>query len=305
MYKLILLFLLTACHTSGQKTTKMNQLTAEEQHIILQKGTERPFTGIYNEHTEAGIYLCKQCDAPLYRSSDKFDGHCGWPSFDEEIPNAIKRIPDADGRRTEIVCANCGGHLGHVFLGEKYTKKNTRHCVNSLSLNFEPLQLKTTNYQTAYFAGGCFWGMEYYFQHAEGVVSTDVGYMGGHTDRPTYQQICSGTTGHYEALEVVYDNQLTDFEQLTRLFFEIHDPTQTNGQGPDIGEQYLSVAFYSGETEKATINILIQKLEKKGYKIATKVLPKSKFWQAEKYHQNYYDKTQKEPYCHAYTKRFD
>lgn len=114
----------------------MNRLTDAEKHIIVDKGTEQPFTGELLHETSAGVYICRQCDAPLYRSEDKFDAHCGWPSFDDEIPGAVTRVPDADGHRTEIICANCGGHLGHVFIGERFTQKNTRHCVNSVSMKF-------------------------------------------------------------------------------------------------------------------------------------------------------------------------
>lgn len=119
-------------------STKYNKLTPEEEYIIVHKGTERPFTGALLDNKEPGTYTCKRCDAPLYRAADKFESHCGWPSFDDEIKGAVLRVPDADGRRTEIVCAACHGHLGHVFLGEGFTQKNTRHCVNSLSMNFVP-----------------------------------------------------------------------------------------------------------------------------------------------------------------------
>lgn len=284
-------------------TLKTQSLPPHLSQIINDKATEHPFTGEYNDFDEAGTYLCRQCGLGLFRAQSKFHSGCGWPSFDEEIPDAVKRELDADGRRTEILCARCGAHLGHVFQGEGYTSKNTRHCVNSLSMDFVP-ELHIEDTEEAIFAAGCFWGVEYYFKILPGVLKTEVGYIGGHKNNPTYEEVCTGHTGHFEAIRVIYDPQKISYEELTKYFFEIHDPTQTNGQGPDLGEQYLSVIFFYDDQQKKIARKLITTLEQKGYKIATQLLPVSTFWQAEEHHQEYYQKTGKNPYCHHYEKRF-
>ena len=285
------------------KENKYKILTTEEKNVIIDKGTENPFTGEYDILFEKGTYLCKQCNAALYRSEDKFDSRCGWPSFDDEIPGAVKRIPDADGVRTEIVCANCDGHLGHVFIGENLTDKSIRHCVNSISLNFEPIVAENQT-ERAIFASGCFWGTEYHLSKVEGVISTTVGYTGGTKDDPTYKEVSNGTTGHAEATEVIYDPTKVSYEDLAKLFFETHDPSQVNRQGPDIGTQYRSGIFYLNNEQKIIAKKLIATLENKGLNVATEVTKASTFWTAEDYHQDYYDNKGTTPYCHIYTKRF-
>ncbi len=302
---IILIFLLHYSAIISQEKMEYNKLSPEEERVIIHKGTERAFTGEYTDYKSDGTYTCKQCDTPLYISSDKFDSHCGWPSFDDAIDGATKRVTDADGRRTEILCTNCDGHLGHVFLGEGYTDKNARHCVNSISLNFVPVEIKhEIKMEKAIFAGGCFWGMEYQFQKVDGVTTVISGYIGGRSDNPTYKEVCNTNSGHAEAIEVTYDSSKVSYEELAKLFFEIHDPTQVDGQGPDIGEQYRSEIFYVDDTQKEISIKLIKILTEKGYNVATGLTKATTFYNAEDYHQDYYKKTGGNPYCHIYTKRF-
>jgi peptide methionine sulfoxide reductase msrA/msrB len=266
----------------------MPPLTDQEKWVIQQKGTEQPFTGKYWNATAKGAYLCRQCGAPLYLSDSKFESHCGWPSFDDEIPGAVKRQPDADGSRTEILCAHCGGHLGHVFVGERLTPRDTRHCVNSASLMF--VAEEKWPLQRAIFSGGCFWGVEHLFREVPGVISVRSGYTGGHTEKPTYRQVCTGTTGHAESVEILFDPAKVTYEQLARRFFEIHDPTTKDRQGPDVGSQYRSAVFYLNDEQKQTAEKLIELLRQRGYKVVTEVTKAGTFWPAEEYHQDYVNK---------------
>jgi peptide methionine sulfoxide reductase msrA/msrB len=299
----LILFVMNA-NSFSQEKLPFNELTKQESYVIDGKGTEAPFIGKYTDNTEKGTYICKKCGAALYYSSSKFKSDCGWPSFDDEIKGAVTRYPDRDGIRTEIVCTNCGAHLGHVFLGEGFTAKNTRHCVNSVSLDFVPAQIDAGRYGTAIFAGGCFWGVEYYMQKEPGVVSVTSGFTGGHVKNPSYKEVCTGRTGHAEAVKIIYDPSKTSYERLLKLFLEIHDPTQIGGQGPDIGDQYRSEIFYLNDDQRKIAEKNIDILKAKGLNVVTEVTKASEFYDAEDYHQDYYFRNGKLPYCHAYTKRF-
>lgn len=281
----------------------MPPLTDDERHIIVGKGTEPPFTGKYWNATAQGAYLCRQCGAPLYLSDSKFESHCGWPSFDDEIPGAVRRQPDADGRRTEILCVKCGGHLGHVFLGEQMTARDTRHCVNSASIVFVPQEKWPL--ERAIFAGGCFWGVEHLMRQMPGVLTVRSGYTGGTTERPTYKQVCTGKTGHAESVEILFDPANVSYEQLARRFFEIHDPTEKDRQGPDVGTQYRSGVFFTTPRQKEIAEQLIADLRGRGYNVVTEVTFASTFWPAEEYHQEYFTKhPDRAAHCHAPMDRF-
>lgn len=182
--------------------------------------------------------------------------------------------------------------VGNIYPKEKQSMSNI-------------IEQKRPVTESAYFAGGCFWGVEYYFENLSGVISVTSGYIGGNVDNPTYKQVSTGKTRHAETVRIVYDPERIPYEKLAKLFFEIHDPTQVNRQGPDVGSQYRSAIFYESDTQKKAVQILIDLLEKKGSSIATELSPVTSFWPAEEYHQNYYNNSGQAPTCHFRTKRFD
>ena len=280
---------------------------AERFAVARSKGTERPFCGMFHDNKTKGVYVCACCGLPLFRSDDKFDSGTGWPSFLR--PFAVENVTTVEDmshgmKRTEIQCALCDAHLGHVF-SDGPPPTGQRHCVNSASIEFaaaegKKRQPRVLAVQTATFAAGCFWGVEAAFRKAPGVIATVVGYTGGATPNATYRQVCSGTTGHAEAVEVLYDPAATSFEKLIELFWSIHDPTTLNRQGPDVGDQYRSAIFYHGVDQKAAAEASKKKLEgseKFKSPIVTQIVPAAKFHRAESYHQRYVDKTGA-PACH-------
>ncbi|MCD6046199.1 MAG: msrA3, partial [Gammaproteobacteria bacterium] len=227
----------------------------------------------------------------------------GWPSFDDELPGRSARQLDPDGQRTEILCQNCLAHLGHVFSGEHLTANNLRHCVNSLAIEFvgDKATLET---EEIILAAGCFWGVQYYLAQLPGVLKTEVGYSGGSLEEPSYEAVCSQKTGHYEALRVIFDSDKINLTSVIQYFFEIHDPTQKNGQGPDLGPQYLSAIFYYDDKQRHSIQAVMDELGAMGYDLATRLLSVTTFWPAGNYHQHYYLHKNGTPYCHRHIARF-
>jgi len=232
-------------------------LTDEEAKVILRRGTEQAFCGNLVDTKQDGLYICRLCSLPLFASDSKFTSRSGWPSFFQPVdPEHVGMTRDASlGMvRTEIHCERCSAHLGHLFDdGPKPT--GLRFCLNSASLTFfknseplpkESLPLKT---ESAYFAGGCFWGVEDRFQQVPGVMSAVSGYQGGALEAPSYDAVCAGKTGHAESVKVTYDPAMVSYEELLEWFFMFHDPTQLNRQGPDFGTQYRS-AIYTHSPEQ-------------------------------------------------------
>lgn len=268
--------------------------------------TERAFTGkMWNSETK-GTYYCATCGNKLFRSQQKFTSSCGWPSFFEQENKESITFKDDNSygmRRVEANCGRCNSHLGHLFDdGPEPTGK--RYCMNAISLDFVPdtvaVAPSTSKTETIVLGGGCYWCVEAVYENLKGVQTVQSGFAGGTVENPSYEQVCRGNTGAAEVVEITYDPEITNLDEIFKVFFTVHDPTTLNSQGADVGTQYRSVIFYKNENQKqAATSIISQLNSEKVYSspIVTTLEPFTKFYKAADYHQNYYENNKNEMYC--------
>ena len=295
---------------SNTDTKKLDLSDAEWKKILSpdlyavarHADTERAFTGTMWKSDTKGTYYCAACGYRLFKSEQKFASSCGWPSFfEQENKKSILFKPDNSYgmQRTEALCGRCESHLGHLF-DDGPTPTGKRYCMNAISLDFVPDNTENkSNLETIVLGGGCYWCVEAVYENLEGVQKVVSGFSGGTVQNPTYKEVCTGTTGHAEVVQITYDKTKTNLDEIFQVFFTVHDPTTLNRQGEDVGTQYRSVIFYKNDQQKKAAQNIIDELNNKVYsgKIVTTLEPFNTFYPAEDYHQNYYNNNKEQPYC--------